>query len=355
MAACFAYAKWGLFVGEHAGVRLMQPLVEREIARAVDEAIEPVSVEFADVDAVEPDRGTGRALPMQEGVIVHRDIRYARTDDVAASRQSLDIYTAEPVGAGKHDEPKPVMVMIHGGGWRTGDKGNASMVRYKAPHFVGSGYVYVSINYRLSATATDPKHPAHVQDVAAAIAWVHEHIAGFGGDPDRIFVMGHSAGAHLAALVSTDHRRLEAEGKTLGVIKGTIALDTVAYDIPSSLHALGGGPRMRWLYENAFGTSEAAWVDASPRWHIEPAKDIPPMLMFHVGRRVQAERLATDMVAALLEAGTPAQAIHAADRDHAGINHGIGQPGDPYTELIMAFLANPSAAGTLDLRDHETR
>jgi len=288
--------------------------------------------------------------PIEElEVMVYQDIRYAQTTGVAANRQSLDIYTVMSGASGQQHESRPVMIMIHGGGWHTGDKANANLVRYKAPHFVGSGYVYVSINYRLSAEATDPKHPAHVQDVAKAIAWVHNHISDYGGDPDQIFIMGHSAGAHLAALVSVDHRRLEAEDKAPGIIKGTICLDSAACDIPRHINELGAGPRMRQLYENAFGTTEAAWIDASPRYHVGYDKNIPPILFFHTGERTAAELLANELVTALREVDTPARAIHAADRDHAGIKEYIGQPGDPYTKLIMEFLADPAKAGTLSL------
>lgn len=282
-------------------------------------------------------------------VVAHRDIRYAETADVAANLQSLDVYTAEGGKTGEATAPKPVVIMIHGGGWRTGDKSNLSMTQYKVPHFVGNGYVYVSINYRLSARPGDPKHPAHVQDCAKAIAWVHDNIDRYGGDPDRIFLMGHSAGAHLAALVSTDQRRLEAERKRLSIIKGTVCLDTAAYDIPRYIKELDGGRGMQRLYGNAFGTSEAAWKDASPRYHVAADKGIPPILFFHTGRRMAGEQLSKELVEALRKAGTPAQAVHAADKDHAGINRCVGQPGDPYTEVIMQFLANPHRAGTLAL------
>lgn len=304
---------------------------------------------------IDPVKGTEPvpATPLTAGqveVVAHRDIRYAQTEGVAANLQSLDIYTARAAGRGEQAEPKPVMIMIHGGGWRNGDKANLPMVQYKAPHFVGSGYVYISINYRLSARPGDPQHPAHVRDCAKAIAWVHDNIDKYGGDPERIFVMGHSAGAHLAALVSTDRRRLGAEGKKLGIIKGTVCLDSAAYDIPRYVNVLGGGRGMRRLYENAFGTAEAAWKDASPRHHVAADQGIPPILFFHTGRRMAGEQLSNELVEALRKAGAPAQAVHAVDKDHAGINRCVGQPSDPYTAVIMEFLANPHRAGTLAFR-----
>ena len=90
-------------------------------------------------------------------------------------------------------------------------------MRYKPTLFTQAGYCFVSINYRLSPrpASNDPariKFPVHEQDVASAIAWVHDHIKDYGGDPTRIALAGHSAGAQLAALVSTDPKYLQAHG-----------------------------------------------------------------------------------------------------------------------------------------------
>jgi acetyl esterase/lipase len=216
-----------------------------------------------------------------------RDVRYAATEGVDSKAQSLDLYLPGTPG------PHPVMVMVHGGGWRLGDKANRAMWKDKAPHFHREGWVYISVNYRLSNGEGLPPHPVHVQDVAKALAWVHNNIKQHGGDSEQIYLMGHSSGAHLAALVSTDERRLAAEGKKLSIIKGTICLDTAGYDIEKYLGA--------------------------------------------------------EMVAALRLAGVPATAIHASDKSHSGINACIGQKGDPYTALIMQFLANPSSASQLRL------
>lgn len=99
----------------------------------------------------------------------------------------------------------------------------------KAELFTGQGWLFISANYRL---VPEGKHPNNVQDVASAIAWAHEHAAEHGGDPARVFIMGHSAGCHLVALVATDHRRLEQAGGSLDIVKGVVALDTHAYNLP---------------------------------------------------------------------------------------------------------------------------
>jgi len=258
------------------------------------------------------------------------DVPYAPAPPgVDAGLLSLDIYAPRGVAE------RPVIVMIHGGGWRRGDKAARAMTRDKPAWFVGAGYVYVSVNYRLSPAV---KHPTHVKDVARALAWLHDRVRQYGGDPERISVMGHSAGAHLAALVATDHRRLEGVGKSLRIVKRVILLDSAAYDIPRYVYELGAGPVMRRMYETAFGASEAAWRDASPRTHVAAGKGIPPFLIFHTGRRLAGERLSRELAAALVKAGTPAAAVHAADKDHGTINRDIGRSGDWVTRRIMRFL-----------------
>ena len=111
--------------------------------------------------------------------VVRRDIPYVKDGH---ERQVLDVYS--PAGA----KGLPVVFWIHGGGWQTGDK---SSVQVKPRAFVDKGFVFVSTNYRL---LPDVDMGTIVRDVAKSIRWVHEHIAEYGGDPERLFVMGHSAG-----------------------------------------------------------------------------------------------------------------------------------------------------------------
>ena len=137
--------------------------------------------------------------------MVHRDIAYV---EEGQERHKLDVY------APTNGEDHPVVFWIHGGGWRKGDKAG---VQSKPKAFVESGFVFVSVNYRFVPNVTVKEMTG---DIAKAIKWVHDHIGEYGGSPDTIFVMGHSAGAHLAALVCTDERYLEAEGLSLSNITG---------------------------------------------------------------------------------------------------------------------------------------
>lgn len=271
-------------------------------------------------------------LPPTPEMTKYLNVPYAKVDGVDPHLLSLDVHA--PKGDGKH----PVVVMIHGGAWFFGDKARGGMTEAKAPHFVGAGYVYVSINYRLSPAV---QHPRHVQDVAKALAWVHDNIGDYGGDPDQINLMGHSAGAHLAALVATDDRRLKAEGKDPRIIKRVVLLDSGAYDVPRHINELGAGPFMRKMYETAFGKDPEAWKDASPRTHVAKAKHIPNMLVFH-GNRMGARQLAPEFAEALTAAGSPSRAVSTMDLSHAEINWFIGTRDDAMTKLIMNFLKGAS-------------
>lgn len=295
--------------------------------------------------AQEPEAIEKPAAPAKP--LIARNLRYAEVKGVEAKFHSLDLYAPATEG------PHPIMVMVHGGGWRLGDKANRTMWKDKAPHFVEEGWVYISINYRLTNGEGVPQHPAHIDDVAAAIAWVHDNAAKYQGDPDRIFVMGHSAGAHLAALVATDGRRLAKHGKTLQILNGVVCLDTAGYDIAKYLGEDLAGRTARAIYTNAFGFNPGGWKDASPQHFLGKKRNIPPMLVFHSKERREVANLSQRFVAGLRSIDVPAAAIYASDKNHSGINECIGKKGDPYTALIMRFLAEPRAANSLELASLE--
>src|SRR5262245_48182174 len=140
---------------------------------------------------------------------VTRDVPYAS----ASERQVLDVYS--PDGS----KNLPVVFWIHGGGWQAGNKG---MVGVKPKAFTEAGFVFVSINYRLLPSAD---MTALTTDVAAALGWVHKNIETYGGDPNRLLVMGHSAGGQLAALMCTDEKYGNAAGYSLTMIKACVPVD----------------------------------------------------------------------------------------------------------------------------------
>ena len=240
---------------------------------------------------------------------VYRNIPYAKVAGVDPNLLSLDVY------APKGSTPRPVVVMIHGGGWQIGDKAHPSIGESKARLFVGHNFVYVAINYRLSPAVS---HPTHVRDVAKALAWVADNISKYSGDPGRIYVMGHSSGAHLAALVATDGSYLRKEGHSLNTIKGAIILDAGALDIPRVMNG-GLEGRGQEFYSAAFGNNPRTWADASPSHHVSAGKGIPPMLVFYVNRERSADS-SRDFVRLLKSAGVPAAAVEVPGKGHSELN-----------------------------------
>src|SRR5262245_35132209 len=133
-----------------------------------------------------------------------KDVAYATVAGVDPNLLSLDVYSP---ASNDSCAKLPIVIWVHGGAWFTGDK--AGKLNDKIALFNGAGWVLVSANYRLSPQppSTDPNrvmHPTHAIDVAAAVHWVKSHAAELRGDTSRIALLGHSAGAHLVALLSTD-------------------------------------------------------------------------------------------------------------------------------------------------------
>ncbi len=276
-----------------------------------------------------PAASTSQDEPIQ----VVRDITYAQIAGVNPQLLSLDVYYTAPVTT-----QRPVLVFVHGGGWVGGDK---SHIGFKPEFFTHAGFVFVSINYRLSPQAI---FPAHVQDVAKAIAWTVKSIRQYGGDPGRLFLMGHSAGAHLVTLVATDDEYLKSFGLSLAAIKGVVALDTAAYDLAD----FAGRIKSHLLpepYSIPFGQDPAVWKFASPVTYVAPGKHIPPIAVVYsgdvgVGSAVSRQTLSEDFEKKLAAAGVPNVLIGAPDKSHASINDDFGRPGDLVAQKTLAFLKN---------------
>src|SRR5882724_6498725 len=185
---------------------------------------------------------TAAAAPTKLNVT--RDLPYA---ELADPRQKVDIYA--PEGA----KNLPVVFWIHGGGWQAGDRTN---IQVKPQAFADKGFVFVSTGYRL---LPDVDMGTIIRDVAKSVRWVHDHIGEHGGDANRILVMGHSAGAQLAALICTDDRYLKAEGLSLKIIKGCVPVDGDTYDVPAIIETAAarwkahGLPKAKVGHREKFG------------------------------------------------------------------------------------------------------
>jgi arylformamidase len=260
--------------------------------------------------------------PGAEGERVQKNIAYS---DAGGDRTRLDVYSP---GDGKYH---PVVIWIHGGAWKFGDKAS---VQKKPKAFNEQGYVLVSINYRFHPVVT---YKEQAGDIARAIHWVHEHARDHGGDPNRVFLMGHSAGAHLAALVGTDGRYLKNEGFKLSDLSGVILLDGAGYDIPRQIQQ-APLPRLKTMYTTVFGEDEAKQQDASPITHVVGGKGIPPFLILHVASRRDSKAQSEGLASKLRAAAVEAKVLPAEGKTHATINRELGQPDDPPTKAVFEFL-----------------
>jgi acetyl esterase/lipase len=247
-------------------------------------------------------------------------------------RQVLDIYA--PDGA----KDLPVVFWIHGGGWQTGDK---TSVQLKPRVFTERGFVFVSTNYRLLPSV---EMDVLIRDVARSLGWVHKNIAQYGGDGERIFVMGHSAGAQLAALICIDNRYLKEEGVTFGVLKGCVPVDGDTYDLPAMIttaeirQTVHGLPLPEFGHRVKFGNDPKKHIDFSAVTHVAKGKNIPPFLILHVAGHpdvtAQARRLGTVLAAA----DVPVQVFGARETTHNKLNNDLGLPDDPATAELFKFL-----------------
>ena len=260
---------------------------------------------------------------------IKHNIPYA---EPAHERQVLDVYS--PAGA----KNLPVVFWIHGGGWQAGDK---TGVQLKPQVFVEKGFVFVATNYRL---LPDVDMETIIRDVAKSLGWVHKHIAEYGGDPQRIFVMGHSAGAQLAALVSIDDRYLKAEGVPFKVLKGCVPVDGDTYDVPAIIETaetrrrVHGQPPPKLGHREKFGNTPEKHRDLSAVTHVAKGKNIPPFLILHVADHPDNAAQAQRLGAVLKEAGLPVTVFGAKETNHTRINAELGMPDDPSSKALFEFV-----------------
>ncbi len=260
-----------------------------------------------------------------EGYTAKKDIVYAKREISGTKKTRLDLYIP------KKGKDHAMMIWVHGGGWQIGDK---SRVHSKAEFFTKMGFVLVSVNYRLFPEAGYEEETA---DVAAAIRWAYDHAKDFSADQKNIYIIGHSSGAHLAALVSTDERFLKAEKLSLNNIKGTILLDGAGYNIPRQLKEFAG-IRNTKMYEKIFGTDIKEQTKASPITHVAKDKSISPFLILYVADRDSSKEQSHAFAKSLTEIGVQAKAIGAENKTHGTINRKIGIAGDKPTIAIEQFL-----------------
>ncbi len=237
---------------------------------------------------------------------------------------SLDIYMP------RKGSKSPVIVWIHGGVWTFGDK---SDVDSKPEYFTSKGYIFISVNHRLSP---DARFPAHVQDVADAMVWIHNNLVDYSGDPSKIFLMGYASGAHLAALVSLNEHLLREAGGSLSMIKGVVLLDGVGFDMVSTMPDAVSKVR-EWCIDT-FGDSPNNWADASPVSYVKAGSIAPPYLIIYAGTKSPTEKDALLLSKKLSEAGIKNKVMNYSKKNNLSINKELGKEEEKVAEDILVFL-----------------
>ncbi|MDJ0686002.1 MAG: alpha/beta hydrolase [Alphaproteobacteria bacterium] len=266
------------------------------------------------------------------------DISYEADDRKTDPFRTLDIYAPQDAANA------PVVVWIHGGGLRGGGKAHPGVTLLKPDFFMSLGLIFVSVNYRL---LPDHAYPDFVNDVADALVWLDGNVGRFGGDPAKLILIGHSAGAHIASLLATNEEFLETRGVSRDLIKSVISLDIASYDIARRLSE-NRDLRASSVYLRALGEDPIQWSHASPSRNVTPGEALPPFLVVHAGAHREAELVEVESRKfhnVLSTAGTASTLFRAERRTHIGLNLQIGVRGDPTTDAIIVFLKDHEMIG----------
>lgn len=241
------------------------------------------------------------------------DVAYGSDPD-----QRFDVYARPGV------QGAPVILLVHGGGWARGDKAMGRVVDNKVAHWLPQGFAIVAVNYRM-LPKIDPVEQA--RDVARALAAAQKQAKQWGGDPQKFILMGHSAGAHLIALLVTAPGMAAAQGAQPWL--GAVLLDSGALDVPEIMSYRHPG-----LYDRAFGSDPAYWQASSPFHQL--SRSGAPLLVVCSTRRAIACSQAERFVAKAGRLGTEAEVLRL-DMSHGEINSQLGAAPD-YTAAVDARL-----------------
>jgi len=258
---------------------------------------------------------------------------YEQVAGVPVNATSLDVWAPSPkCRAG--NRRAPVVMWVHGGGYQIGDKAND--VAAKVRLFNARGWIFVSVNYRLTRAgdAASAHYPDHYRDVAAAVAWTRAHISSVGGNPHRIALLGHSAGADIVSNVTTNPRWLGERGLTLGSVRCAGPLDTEGFDktrVPDS-----DPESAQW--REALGNDPAFRTDTSATLLARAGTRIPSTITVTRGTALRRS-IESGFAAALRRVGVKATVIDASSLSHEDVNRRIGAAGDTVMPPpLMRFL-----------------
>jgi len=247
---------------------------------------------------------------------IYRNLDYVDGVVYEENRDRLDIYM--PADA----QNVPVIVYFHGGALSAGSKESAEGVALRA---VENGIGFVSANHRLSPAVT---YPAHIEDAAAATAWVIKNIDDYGGDPNNIYLSGHSSGAYLATILKINAKHLAAHGINAATIQGAIPISPFLYVEETAAVR----PKSVW------GTEPADWLRASSTHHIK--EDSGRILLIYADgdapwRKSQITRFSAAMQA---KGNDAVEAVEVPNRNHGSLISLIAAEDDQITNLIKTFV-----------------
>jgi arylformamidase len=265
-----------------------------------------------------------------------RDVAYVEGKKADPVRHKLDLFL--PKGMKDY----PVIVLVHGGCWTIGDKSCAGLYSAVGRFLASRGVGAVLPNYRLWPWV---KHPDQIKDVARAVAWTHKHIGEYGGDPDKLFIGGHSAGGHLAALLATDEEYLKAEGLSLKDVRGAVGVSGV-YRIPDKVEFTwptdgGQGVKIGLLtnpFDLVFGKDPKGRRAASPVCHVCSGR--PPFLVVYADRDLpMLPEMAVEFAKTLKDNKCDVELVKVEDRNHNNIMFDATNLDDPVARAILVFVA----------------
>ncbi len=263
-------------------------------------------------------REAASGQPFQAAARVSRTVIYGEHQ-----RQQVNVYESDDVV-----DELPLVLFIHGGAWSAGSHQG---VGGKPAHFNATGYYFASTGYRLLPYAPVEQQAA---DIGAAIQALRGQASAIGFDPDQIVLIGHSAGAHLAALVATDP---SYAGDAFDAIQGVILLDSAGYDVAARLAM--AEPSGWQTYNSVFGRDPERQAALSPITHIG-GPDAPNWLALYMEEREASRVQALAFTAALSETGVQAIAQPITNTNHGRLNRELGtEAGAQQTQAIDAFLA----------------
>lgn len=246
----------------------------------------------------------------------------AYTENKLAKSHQLDVYMP------KKGSKSPVIIWVHDGNWISGDK---SDVDKKPEYFTSKGYIFIAINHRLSPESS---YIGQAHDVATSVVWVYNNILHYSGDKNKIFLMGHGTGAHLAMLVSLQSKYLKNASGSVDMLKGVVAFEGVGFDIPKVMSAQG--KNFKEGCQTAIGNSRRQWIEASPVTHIKPGIKAPPFLVAYAEDDNKNDSEA--LTAKLIQQDFNTKIKSYPNKSSQSIYRELGREGDKVTEDIMAFF-----------------